>query len=160
MAWVIMPYGRSVLGSMMDNVKELVKVMGGRPVVGTPKSDFDFINIIREGLPSQVIGSVVKASEISEEIIYKSLRIASRTAARRKASAGKLKPRESELVYRFSKVLVAAAAILGDKSRAKEWLLSENRALCGNRPIELLDTSIGFDDVMNVLHRIEHGVYS
>lgn len=144
----------------MENVKELTEFMGGRSVVGTPKSDFEFIKIIRTGLPSKVIACVVKSSAISEEVIYKSLRIAKRTAARRKATATRLKPAESELVYRFSKVLVTAAEILGDRDKAREWLLAENRALYGNRPIELLDTAIGFEDVMDVLHRIEYGVYS
>lgn len=144
----------------MENVKELTKFMGGRSVVGTPKSDFDFIKIIRSGLPSAVIGSVVQSSAISEDVIYKSLRIAKRTAARRKATAATLKPAESELIYRFSKVWVTAAAALGDQDKARQWLLTDNRALNGNRPIDLLDTAIGLEDVMDVLHRIEYGVYS
>ena len=144
----------------MENVKELTKFMGGRSVVGSPKSDFEFIKIIRTGLPSKVIACVVKSSDISEDVICKSLRIAKRTAARRKATASRLKPAESELIYRLSKVLVTAAEILGDRDKAREWLLTENRALYGNRPIDLLDTAIGFEDVMDVLYRIEYGVYS
>jgi putative toxin-antitoxin system antitoxin component (TIGR02293 family) len=144
----------------MEHVKEITKFMGGRSVVGTPKSDFEFIKLIRNGLPAKVIGCVVKSSAISEDVIYQSLRIAKRTAARRKASSSRLKPAESELIYRFSKVLVAATAILGDKDKARQWLLAENRALHGNRPIDLLDTAIGLEDVMNVLHRIKYGVYS
>ncbi len=144
----------------MEHVKELTRFMGGRSVVGSPKSDFEFIKIIRDGLPSKVIACVVKSSEINEEVIYKSLRIAKRTVARRKASAMRLKPVESELIYRFSKALVTATSVLGDKDKAREWLLAENRALYGNRPIELLDTAIGFEDVLDVLGRIEFGVYS
>lgn len=144
----------------MENLKELAKFMGGASVVGSPKSDFEFIEIIRLGLPSKVIECVVKSSAVSEEVIYKSLRIAKRTAARRKASAAALKPAESELIYRFSKVLVTATEILGERDKAREWLLSGNRALNGDRPIDLLDTGIGFEDVMDVLHRIEFGVYS
>ncbi|MDZ4657614.1 MAG: antitoxin Xre/MbcA/ParS toxin-binding domain-containing protein [Bythopirellula sp.] len=144
----------------MENVKELAKFMGGVSVVGSPRSDFEFIQILRKGLPSKVIECVVKASAVSEDVIYKSLRIAKRTAARRKATSSKLKATESELIYRFSKVVVAATEILGTRDKAREWLLAENRALHGERPIDLLDTAIGFEDVMNVLHRIEFGVYS
>ena len=144
----------------MENVEALTRFMGGRAVVGSPKSDFEFIDIIRTGLPSKVIACVVKSSAISEDVIYKSLRIAKRTAARRKATASRLKPAESELIYRLSKVLVTAAKILGERDKAREWLLKENGALSGNRPIDLLDTAIGFEDVMDVLYRIEYGVYS
>lgn len=147
-------------GLVMENVKQLTKFMGGRSVVGTPKSDFEFIEIIRSGLPAKVIGCVVKSSAISEEVIYTSLRIARRTVARRKATATRLKPAESELIYRFSKVLVTATEILGSMEKAREWLLTDNRAVCGNRPIDLLDTAIGFEDVMDVLYRIEYGVHS
>ena len=144
----------------MENVKALTKFMGGRSVVGSPKSDFEFIEILRRGLPSKVIECVVKSSAVSEEVIYNALRIAKRTAARRKASAARLKAGESELIYRFSKVLVTATEIFGNRDKARDWLLKENRALNGNRPIALLDTGIGFEDVLNVLHRIEFGVYS
>jgi putative toxin-antitoxin system antitoxin component (TIGR02293 family) len=144
----------------VDSVKELTKFMGGAAVVGSPQSDFEFIEIIRNGLPSKVISSVVKSSAISEEILYKSLRIAKRTAARRKAESTRLKSNESELIYRFSKVLVEATDILGTRDKAREWLLTENRALNSERPIDLLDTTIGFEDVMDVLRRIEFGVYS
>ena len=144
----------------MENVKELTKFMGGTSVVGSPQSEFEFIEVIRHGLPSKVIKCVVKSSAVSEDVIYKSLRIAKRTVARRKADGSRLKAVESERIYRFSKVLVTATEILGDIDKAREWLLTENRALNGERPIDLLDTGIGVEDVMDVLHRIEFGVYS
>ena len=36
----------------MEDIKVLAKFMGGASVVGSPKSDFEFIKIIRLGLPS------------------------------------------------------------------------------------------------------------
>jgi len=144
----------------MENIRSLTQFMGGSAVVGSPRSEFEFIEIIREGLPSEVIMSVVKSSLVSEEVIYKSLRIAKRTVARRKAKSARLKASESELIYRFSKVLVYAKEVLGDKDKAREWSLTENSALKGERPIDLLDTGIGFEDVMDVLGRIEFGVVS
>lgn len=140
----------------MENYNDLANFMGGPAVVGSPKSDFEFIPIIRAGLPSEVIGAVVKSSAISEEVLCKSLHI----TARHNDTPDRLKPVESELIYRFSKALVTATTVLGDKTKAREWLLTENRALRGNRPIDLLDTAIGFDDVMDVLQRIDYGVYS
>lgn len=144
----------------MESVQTLAKFMGGTAVVGAPQSEYEFIELIREGLPAKVIGSVVKSSAVSEDEIYGALRIAKRTAARRKAESTRLKPSESELIYRFSRVLVTAREVLGDKEKARQWLLSKNAALHGERPIDLLDTGIGFEDVIDVLRRIEFGVYS
>jgi putative toxin-antitoxin system antitoxin component (TIGR02293 family) len=156
-----MPCGTIQMGSIdMEDIRSLTSFMGGSTVVGSPRSEFEFIKIIRLGLPSKVITSVVKSSALSEEVICKSLRISKRTAARRKANSARLKASESELIFRFSRVMVTAKEILGDKDKAREWLLSENTALNGERPIDLLDTGIGFEDVMDVLRRIEFGVYS
>ncbi len=82
----------------MENAKELASFLGGASIVGSPQSDFEFIEVIRRGLPSRVIKCVVKSSAVSEEIIYKSLRIAKRTVARRKANATRLKASESGLM--------------------------------------------------------------
>lgn len=144
----------------MESLRKLVEFMGGTAVVGSPSSDHEFIEIIRQGLPSKVIRVIVKASSLSEDTITTSLRIAKRTAARRKANAARLRASESELVYRFSKLFVTAADILGSEEKARQWLISENGALNGCRPIDLLDTGIGFEESLNVLQRIDCGVYS
>ncbi len=144
----------------MDNTLSVAEFMGGNSVVGSPQSDFDFIEILRKGLNPLVISSVVRASSLSEEMIFKSLRIPARTAARRKAKSEPFKTSESESIYRFSRVLVTAQEVLGSKENAKQWVLTKNTALNGERPIDLLDTGIGSEDVIDVLHRIEQGVYS
>ena len=136
------------------------EVYGGASVVGSPRSDFELIQVIRRGLPSKVIECVVESSALSKDEIFDSLRIAKRTAARRTASSARLKASESEIIYRLSRVLVTAANILGDRDKARQWILTANHALNGELPIDLLDTGIGFEDVMDVLQRIEFGVFS
>lgn len=53
-----------------------------------------------------------------------------------------------------------AEEVLGDFDKATDWLSSENNALGGVTPISLLDTDAGAQSVMDLLGRIEHGVYS
>ena len=50
--------------------------------------------------------------------------------------------------------------MLGDRASAPRWIRKPNRALGGGSPIELLDLDLGLDAVLNVLGRIEHGVFS
>lgn len=144
----------------MSSIQELTEFMGGPRFVGAPRSDYEFILAIRKGLPAEVITHVAVSSSLTEDEILRALRIAKRTAARRKATASPLKPLESELIYRLSKVVVAATDVLGSRGKAREWILAKNRALHGERPIDLLDTAIGFEDVLDVLRRIDYGVYS
>jgi putative toxin-antitoxin system antitoxin component (TIGR02293 family) len=144
----------------MEDTMLVRQYLGGARAIGSPDSDLDFVGIIRKGFPVSVFRTLCVRAKLSEELIVKSLGIARRTAARRKRQGGRLKPIESELLLRLARVLVSAADVLDGEEQARGWLLAENRALGGRKPIELLDTGIGFQDVLDVLKRIEHGVYS
>jgi putative toxin-antitoxin system antitoxin component (TIGR02293 family) len=144
----------------MENITLVRQYLGGAKVIGLPETDLDFVPIIRKGFPFSVFAALRDRAELSEEAICDSLRIAKRTAARRKENAARLKADESELLLRLARVLAAATDILGTTEKAREWLLAENRALGGAVPIKLLDTGIGFQEVMDVLKRIEFGDFS
>jgi putative toxin-antitoxin system antitoxin component (TIGR02293 family) len=50
--------------------------------------------------------------------------------------------------------------VLGARDKAGRWLQKANRALGGVAPLDLLDTDLGAEEVVTILGRIEHGVYS
>jgi Protein of unknown function (DUF2384) len=72
----------------------------------------------------------------------------------------RLTPEQSDIVIRTARTLAKAIDILGDREKAAHWLTTPNRALGGEIPISLLDTSAGAHEVETVLDRIEYGVYS
>jgi putative toxin-antitoxin system antitoxin component (TIGR02293 family) len=144
----------------MENISLVQQFLGGSKVLGAPESDLDFVPILRKGLPASAFAALRDRSQLSEETICDALGIARRTAARRKEQAARLKADESELLLRLARVLAAATDVLGSEERARAWLVAENRALGGTAPIKLLDTGIGFQEVLDVLGRIEHGVHS
>ena len=144
----------------MENMLAVRQYLGGTKVVGSPETEMDFVVMIRKGFPFSVFESLLHRAQLSEEAVCGSLRIAKRTAARRKQQAARLKPVQSELLLRLARVLAAAADVLGSEANAREWLISANRALDGTPPIKLLDTGIGFQQVLETLKRIEYGVYS
>ena len=53
-----------------------------------------------------------------------------------------------------------AEEVFGSEEKAVLWLKRPNVALEGNSPLFLLNTRFGSEEVMDVLSRIEHGVYS
>ena len=53
-----------------------------------------------------------------------------------------------------------AVSVFGAEDKATTWLQRPNRALNGERPIQLLDTDLGARQVEDVLGRIEHGIAS
>lgn len=50
--------------------------------------------------------------------------------------------------------------VFEDTSNFQQWMRSEIRALDFEKPISLLDTPFGINDVKQIIGRIEHGVYS
>ena len=144
----------------MENITLVRRYLGGTKVIGSPETDLDFVTIIRKGFPFSVFTSLRDRAQLSEEAIWESLGIAKRTAARRKVRSARLKSDESELLLRLARVLAAATDVLGSEAKARDWLVVENRALGGAVPIKLLDTGIGFQEVLDTLKRIEYGVHS
>jgi putative toxin-antitoxin system antitoxin component (TIGR02293 family) len=61
---------------------------------------------------------------------------------------------------RLADIAAHAVLVLGSVEKARQWLTAENRALGCVAPISLLDTDVGVRAVEDVLHRIEHGVFS
>ena len=75
-------------------------------------------------------------------------------------SPARLTPEQSDVVIRTARTLAKAIDTLGDREKAAHWLTTPNRALGGEIPITLLDTSSGSYEVEAVLERVEYGVYS
>lgn len=53
-----------------------------------------------------------------------------------------------------------ATRTLGSQEAAKIWLNSPQLGLGGNRPVDLLTTESGREQVETLLLRLEHGVYT
>lgn len=53
-----------------------------------------------------------------------------------------------------------AEDVFGDPELAWKWLNRSNRALAHKTPLELMDTDAGFQSVVTILGRLEHGIYS
>jgi putative toxin-antitoxin system antitoxin component (TIGR02293 family) len=145
----------------MVHVEEITSLLGGPGVLGQPlKSDMNCIELIRKGLPFSAVTSTSKVLDLSEEQVLIALGIPKRTAARRKSMKGRLNSVESERVLRLGRAIAAAADVLGSREKAADWIRSKLPALDGSSPLDLLDTDVGLQRVLDILTRIEYGVYS
>lgn len=145
----------------MQHADRITEVLGGRRVIGRQtESDTDFVALVREGLPYQSIVAVTRHLDLSEDAMLSCLRISKRTAARRKASRERLRAVESERLLRLARAAATATDVLGTREKAVRWLQRPNRGLGGEAPITMLDTDVGFQNVVDELQRIEYGVFS
>jgi len=103
----------------MIHAEEITALLGGPRVLGRrPGNDFGYIEMIRRGLPFASVTAAAKALGLSEEQALTALGIPKRTAARRKASKGRLNATESERVLRLSRAIAAASESLGAADKA------------------------------------------
>ena len=141
--------------------KTIAAALGGRKILGkqvtTPD---DLARLVRDGLPAASIDALADELGISRYSLLRYLGIPQRTMTRRVGRRSRLTPGESDRTMRLARVLASAVELIGDRERATLWLDTPNRALCGRRPIDELDTDIGAREVEDVLGRIAYGVYS
>ncbi len=138
----------------------IVRFLGGKKTLGSsPASHNDFIAMIRGGLPYRTLLLATEHLQLSVNDLSLALGLSPRTLARRRSSQ-RLTTAESERILRLARVVARAEEVLGDAEAARGWLQARNRALGGTPPIEFLDTDIGADAVLDILGRIEHGVFS
>ncbi|MGJ7030826.1 type II RES/Xre toxin-antitoxin system antitoxin [Niabella hirudinis] len=67
---------------------------------------------------------------------------------------------ESDKLFQIAELYSYGYNVFENKEGFNSWMRTENAALGNRRPIDHLDTSYGFNEVKDLLGRIEYGVYS
>jgi putative toxin-antitoxin system antitoxin component (TIGR02293 family) len=142
-------------------VSSIAKVLGGKRVLrgklGTPE---DLVRVTRKGLPAEIVGELAKELRTDRNVVARLAGIPARTLSRRLSSRSRLTPVESDRLVRLARIVAHARETFDDLANAVQWLQTPNRALRGEKPIDLLDTDTGVQQVETVLGRIAYGVFS
>jgi putative toxin-antitoxin system antitoxin component (TIGR02293 family) len=139
----------------------IAEVLGGRRVLGRSIRTFaELAELIRKGLPSDVLIALGEKLDLKNAALSEKLGIRPRTLTRRLSRHSRLTAAESDRTVRLARVYGIAVEMIGNADKAAEWLRTPNRALGGAVPIDQLDTDLGSREVENILGRIAYGVYS
>jgi len=118
------------------------------------------IDKVEEGLPFEAFERLARLLNNSAGDLAQRLRIPARTLQRRKRS-GVLSVEESERLLRLSRIVQASFELFEDDHKAAiAWLGRENRGLAGQTPLEMSSTELGGEEVLNLIGRLEYGVFS
>lgn len=121
----------------------------------------DLTNVLQSGLPIEVFDSIHKWSDMSKADIMRIAGIKERNVARRKNAGCVLSAEESERVARLIRVFDAAVQLFGgNKNEAWTWLKNPVRGLGAVTPMSLIATESGALEVLDLIGRLEHGVFS
>ena len=128
---------------------------------GLPPRGLELTRMLEAGLPVAVIDDIRHWSAMTRADVMKYTGINERNIARRKSAGKSLSPDESERIARFVRVMDATVQLFaGHKEEATQWLSRPVKGLGNIAPITLLATESGALDVLDLIGRLEHGVFS
>ncbi|MEX2535085.1 MAG: antitoxin Xre/MbcA/ParS toxin-binding domain-containing protein [Trueperaceae bacterium] len=127
--------------------------------MGLPRTPSEQIAAVRTGLPVATFRALAKALGISEAALAGFTGLSQTTLTRRKRG-GRLYPDEGEHLLRLALLLERASAVFDSAADAADWLKSSNPSLGNSTPLDFARSEIGAREVVDLLGRIEYGVYS
>lgn len=124
-----------------------------------PTTVGEWLHLLQAGLPGSGLARLLESLELPQAELCAALDIPERTLTRR-LTGGRLTPGESEKVLRLARVWERAIAVFSGEAAARDWLKAANPALENASPLSLLHADLGAEAVLDLLGRIEHGVFS
>ena len=120
----------------------------------------EHIQDIYAGYTFLFLNNLADTLDVSQVRLGQSLNISKRTLARRKTE-NKFTSGESERIMRLYRIIQKALEVFdGDIDATRQWIKNPKKALGGQIPMDFADTDIGGQEVIRLLGRIGHGVYS
>lgn len=128
--------------------------------LGIPRRGQVLYKALADGFPSDVYANLADATGLGRQSLAGALNIAPATLQRR-LNLGRFNKNESDGLYRLAEVFGSACQLFeGDTAAARHWLRQPVRGLGGARPIDMVGTSAQTDAVLDLIGRLEHGVFA
>lgn len=140
----------------VSNYTPLVAMLGNQYANST---DFDLLQLARKGITKKALLALAKKISLTLEEIATVLHISERTLQRYTPTT-LVKTEYADKAIELARLYERGIEVLGSESAFNGWVKTPNLALGGEIPFNLLDTRIGFNMVLNILGRIEYGVFS
>lgn len=128
--------------------------------LGIPSRGPGLYRALEDGLPYRVYSDLARAIGLDKQSLAKAVDIAPATMQRRMKS-GRFTQGESDRIYRLAQVFSAACELFeGDTQGAQRWINQPVKGLGGVKPIEMMATSAETAAVLDLIGRLEHGVFA
>lgn len=118
----------------------------------------ELVTVIRDGIDYKTFESVAVNTPLKDKDWAVILDTTLRTLVRYKKDNKTFAPKQTEKIIEIQQLMQYGEEVFGDKKNFHDWLMSENIAIGGIVPRDLLDTSVGLGIVKDELGRIEHGI--
>lgn len=142
----------------MVNAPDVARILGGRRTLKRLVRNLeDLRRVVEEGLSEEALDRTVThvAGEGPEATALKNSIVPRTTLARR---GGRLSAEESERLERLARMASLAEQVWEDATLAREFLVSAQPQLGGERPIDLARSDLGARMVEDILFRLEYSL--
>lgn len=120
----------------------------------------EVIEFVSKGLAFDALARVARAYGVTQQLMAELIGVSPRTLQRRRAD-GCFDAPESERLYRFIRLYRRALDVFDeDEDAAREFLTEAQTGLASAVPTEMARSEYGAAEVMDLLGRIDHGVYT
>jgi len=140
----------------MLNQTSLVGLLGSNYAIST---DFDLLNLARKGVSKKALVSLAKQISLTIQELAGIMHISERTLQRYTPTT-LIKTEHAEKAIELARLYQRGTEVFGTMDNFNDWMKTPNYTLNGEAPLSLLDTSIGFELILQTLGRIEYGVFS
>ena len=141
-------------------IPTLIVLLGGQTIINREiRHDFDLIEVAKEGLPKQALDNLALNISFSTKEMAEVLNVSERTIQRYRDDQRLDKDASAKLI-RLAKLYELGEETFGSLIRFKGWMQSNIPALGGKRPMDLLDTPLGYELIEQELIYIEHGLFA
>ena len=111
-----------------------------------------FVPFIRSGFSRQSFDEFLSGTTIANAILQLS------AFNDLPKDAKKLSPEASDCLLRIARVYAEALELFANKADVAQWMVTKSLTLGDQTPLELLDTTVGFELVYHELKRLQYGI--
>jgi putative toxin-antitoxin system antitoxin component (TIGR02293 family) len=117
------------------------------------------MNLVRTGVTKEYLEEFKLQSKLDYQKLAKVLSVTRATLINKKKKE-KFHPALSERIVGVEDLYTYGFEVFDDKEKFNQWMFTNNKALGGQPPYDLIDNIFGREEVRKILGRIEYGVYS
>jgi putative toxin-antitoxin system antitoxin component (TIGR02293 family) len=145
---------------MRTHLDEVIEVMGGKEVVPhIVNNSLDWIRVSKD-LSIKAVRALQDRMRFTNKEVSRFIAISESTLQRRLKEQTVLTADEAEKTIQVATVIAQGISVFEDEDDFRDWLHIKNPALGDIKPIELMHSSIGREQIMDLLNRIEYSLYS
>ena len=146
---------------MQVSVKQIIAGLGGEELIKRPvRHEYDLIEVVKEGIPIESATFLQSNFGLTNKEMSHILAISESTYQRRIRAKATLTQDESEKAISLAEVYEKGVAVFRNRADFERWLQSEIPGMGNQIPINMLDSMIGRQHVIDGLNRILHGIFS